>query len=260
MRQFIRSIITPAVVATALVAGSARAATLTGTRIDPPFPAGTAYPGFPSYTQVNLTTLGTLDWIRLGEGATAGFSSQTGFNQKSGGTSISGYSQTGLVAADGGSHHFLSYTDGISPVSSTDNANEITTALGFGFSFNVAASATTTRELNIFGAVLGSATGHLTAQLLDGSNQAIGSAYTNDLAVSGGAPAIFRIDFLGNAVGDHLAVSFTQTAGTGNGDRISLSAATLSNSVQAAPAPSAAIGGLLLLGAIGARKVIRARA
>jgi hypothetical protein len=258
MRIFVRSIVTCAIVTVALTSTRVHAASVSGALLNPPFPSSIAYPGFPDYTQANLTTLGTLDWIRVGESGTAGIISSTGYNQKSGGAAISGYSQTGLVTADSGSRHFLSYTNGTSPVSSTDQSIEIHTSGGF--SFNVAASSSETRQLDIFEEIYGSATGHLVAQLYNSSNQAIGAAYTNDSTSPGTLlPGVYQIDFTGNSAGDYLAISFTQTAGSASGDYIALSAATLSTLPAATtPAPNAAVGGVVLLaGAWAIRRIKR---
>jgi hypothetical protein len=201
------------------------AVSLSGTRITPPFPAELAYPGFTGYTQVNLTTLGTLDWIRLGEAPSGGgTSSQTGFNEKAGANLISGYLQSGgAPAADNGAYHFASFSDGTTPVSSGSNGNQVRNVGSF--TFDVLASSSDVRRLDVFVASLGNVTGTFTANLLNGSNGLI-DTYTNIL--TGETPAVYQIDFQGNSAADHLSVTFTKTSGPAIGDQISMSAATVS--------------------------------
>jgi hypothetical protein len=248
MRSFIRSIALSSFAAICLVAGSSNAASVSGTRFTSPFPADLAFPGFTDFTQANLTTLGSLDWIRLGESTTAGTPISTGFNEKAGGTAITGYTQSGFMGADNGAAHFLTYSDGTAPVTSaaTLSGQSIQRTSDDKMSFDVAASNTQQRELTIFGAVTGGATGQLVAQLQNAANQPIGPSYTNDL--SGGLPAVYRIDFQGDGIGDHLLVTYTRTVGSGT-DRIALSAATLS----VVPEP-ALLAGLCVAGALLARK------
>jgi hypothetical protein len=211
--------------ATCLTAKVASAAGVTGTKLTAPFPPSIAYPLFSDYTQVDLTSMGTIDWLRLGEAPSGGgTASQTGYNEKATGTAISGYAQTGgSPAADTSGNHFALYSDGTAPVASGSNGNQIRNVDSF--TFNVQASDTTARRLDVFLATLGNATGTFTATLLNASNQPLGS-YTDTLG--GSTPAVYQIDFTGNSLTDHLAVSFTKASGAGIGDQIAMSFATVS--------------------------------
>src|SRR5262249_11075181 len=150
-----------------------------------------------------------------------------GFNQKSGGSTITGYQQTGSIVASTGSNHFLSYTDGTAPATSSNISNELLSTGSF--SFDVKASNTDLRRLQVFLGATGNTTGTFTAQLLNSANQVIDTKTdTVTSTISAVAPAVFRVDFEGDASTDHLLVTYSRTSGSAASDQITLAAATVS--------------------------------
>lgn len=234
--------------ASAITVAPASAAVVSGTLLTPPFPPSIAYPGFPDYTQVNLTTAGDLDWLHVGEASIGGgTASSTGYNEKSGASIITSYTQTDVVAADTSGRHFVSFTDGTAPVAST-GGNQIRSHGTF--TIDLASSASSLRQLDVYVTSLGAATGTFTASLLDSGNAVLGSYSANLLGGGGDAPGVFRITFQGNVGTDHLLVTWSQTAGGGSGDQIALSSAT----VSLVPEPATLALGLLGLAVLKRRR------
>ena len=196
--------------------------------VTPPPPPGTgslAGTVLAVTSPVNLTTVGTSDWIHW-----------SGPQRKAtGGSQISNYTLVhgGTAATYGNDPRTLSWSDG-TPTTSGSNPNGVyMPGIGNGFQITVPAD-TTTRTATIYvGGWLSS--GQLTATLSDGS----ASAYTSPvLSGSGQYDGAYSLTYTAGATGQHLTATWTQTAGGGN---VTLQGVALAGgSAPAAPAPSPA--------------------
>jgi CSLREA domain-containing protein len=182
-----------------------------------------------SQQNANLTTLGTQDWAVWGYANNGTSTSLTPDVRKAGGSGISdltdihqnGAPLRGLGQFAGQLPFSFDWSDGTVPPSATgaglglqhDGQPGLVGANGDGFSFTVPAD-TTQRTLTIYTSAHW-ATGTLTATLSDGSAQ----PYTNTVVGTsapdaGNAPGVFTIDYAAGSPGQHLTVSWTETAAT----------------------------------------------
>ena len=177
----------------------------------------------------NLTALGSQDWAIWGYGNAGTSTSLVPDVRKAGGSGISNLTDVHQNGAPlRGLGQFASdlpftfdWSDGTVPSSATGAAaglqhdGQVGTvgANGDGFSFTVPAD-TTQRTLTVY-TTAHWATGTLTATLSDGSAQ----PYTQDVTGQsspdeGNVPGVFTIDYAAASAGQHLTVTWVETAGT----------------------------------------------
>ncbi len=206
-----------------LIAGSARGAVLTG-----------SFERVPQGSNVNLTELGTVDWVHWG------LLTETSLDRKAGVTArISDYN----VISAGGSNAFAiayqyadnfngySWTDG-TPVAEINNTPTGVWAygipiLGTGFEFTVPADITV-RTLKVFVGVF-KGSGSFQAELSDDSADPYedGNAFSN---ISNGPGAVFTINYAAASPGQTLTIRWKLAIARGADANVTLQAATLSTS------------------------------
>jgi alpha-tubulin suppressor-like RCC1 family protein/fibronectin type 3 domain-containing protein len=180
----------------------------------------------PTVTPINLTTLGTTDWVHWGLAGAAGVD-----RKSAGGSKIGNWTKIGAIAPQSYPDCVIGYTwsDGApTAIAMSSTTGVYVTGQNNGFSFTAPAD-TTLRTLTVY---LGGykATGTLTAVLSDNS-----TSFTPVSATS--AASIFNqtiaIRYKAASPGQTLTVTWKMTADAGGGN-ITLNAATL---VIGPPAP-----------------------
>jgi hypothetical protein len=170
--------------------------------------------GVSSTTAVNLTTVGTVDWIHWGDGSV---------NRKAGVTpQLSTYATVpgGNAGTYTNDRRPMSWTDGTTTVSSSNNTNGVFIwSVGQGFSITAPAD-TTTRTLVVYAGGWASG-GTLTARLSDGS----AANFTDVTAMSGNQyDRTYTLTYSASKSAQTLTVTWIQSSGTGN---VTLNAAAL---------------------------------